>query len=1215
MNRIISTILLTGAILVSLWSCQPNPREDSERTAIRRDSVLSPVLVKAGIPEKQYLENLSPPKKTEMHKSRPPVKKPADFFIHMKNFDTEDGLAMSSILCGFRDQSGIFWFGTSGNGVSRFDGKSFTNFNSSNGLIHNLINCITEDSQGNIWFGTLGGISVYDGRSFVNYTTQQGLPDNDVNKILEDRDGNIWIGTQNGLSLLPVSGSDESDRNFINFDQENGLEGNAVYDILEDKNGGMWLAAENGVHYYDAGKTKAFVNVFEMSGLKGRTAKTLAEDHDGIMWFGTDNGIIRFDPSGKSETVIFSTDDGLVNNNVRSSLVDTHGNIWFGTYGGASVYSKTEASFINLTTERGLSNNIVCSITEDEGGSLWFGTLGGGLCRYDGQSILGYTAKQGLPGTVIYAVTEDHQGNLWLGSNDAGITKFTLEKNITKSSFFTNYTSSQGLPAEYILALMADRNGDLWIGSPNGMYKFDGQSFFTYTTEQGIKVDYTACFEEDRHGHLWIGTYQGGASRFDGKSFANYTTDEGLVHNTVWAIMEDSEGFLWFATRGGLSIFTGKKFINFTTDQGLPDNKLSSLLEDRHGNILIGSWGGGISIIRKEIAETLISQNPLKSGVEIFENYSTSDGLSNNVVYNILEDSAGNIFIGSNEGITVLKGGLDLSGKSLANNGLENYNQKAGFPIKDISNNNSMFIDSRGILWGGTGDKLVRFDYSKIHKSPEAPRVYLRSVKINNEHISWHTLQTNRKKTEPTASFSNFVPANQNDELLVFGKILNNNERDTLTGQFRPLRFDSISPFYAVPLNLSLPYAFNQIGFDFVGVETRRPFLVRYQYKLEGYDNNWSAPDTKTTAEYGNLPAGDYTFLVKAKSPDGVWSEPVAYRFKVLPPWYLSWPAYMFYGLLLFFVIYLADRVQRRRLIAKERHRAMQRELEQAKEIEKSYHELKVAQNQLIQSERMASLGELAAGIAHEIQNPLNFVNNFSEVSADLIREMNEEMQKGNTDEVMAITADLTQNLEIISQHGKRASSIVKGMLEHSRTSKGEKRSVDINALADEFLRLSFHGLRAKDKSFNADFKTDFDPNLPKVEVIPQDIGRVLLNLINNAFYACAERSRSAVHEKTLTGFRTLSGLEENYKPTVTVSTKNLGNRIEISVMDNGNGIPEEIKNKIFQPFFTTKPTGQGTGLGLSLSYDIIAKGHGGELLMETKPGGGTVFIIQIPIK
>jgi ligand-binding sensor domain-containing protein/signal transduction histidine kinase len=1206
MNRIIFIILLTGTMLVSFWGCQSNPGEESGKTAIRRDTVMSPVVIKAGKPEKHYLENLPPPKKTGMAEFGPDVKNPADFFIHMKNFNTEDGLAMSSVLCGFRDQNGIFWFGTSGNGVSKYDGKTFTNFNSSNGLIHNLINCITGDSHGNIWFGTLGGISVYNGRAFVNYTMQQGLPDNDINQIMEDRDGNIWIGTQNGLSLLPVSGNDEGDRNFINFDQEHGLEGNAVYDILQDKNGGLWFAARLGVYHYNPGKTKAFVNVFEKAGLKDLTVSTLVEDQDGIMWFGTDEGIIRFDPSGESESVHFSSDDGLVSNNVRSSLVDAHGNIWFGTYGGASVYNKTDNLFINLTTERGLSNNIVCSITEDEGGSLWFGTLGGGLCRYDGQSILGYTANQGLPGTVIYAVTEDHEGNLWLGSNDAGITKYTQENGTTKSSFFTNYTSLHGLPGNYILAMIADRNNYLWLGSPEGMHQFDGQTLYTYTTEQGMNRDYTVCFEEDRHGHIWIGTYQGGAGKFDGKSFTNYTTDEGLIHNTVWAIMEDLHGNIWFATRGGLSIFTGENFMNFTTDQGLPDNKLSSVLEDRHGNILIGTWGSGIAVIRKEMVETLILHKPMNPGAAIFENYSTNNGLSNNVVYNILEDSTGNIFIGSNEGISVLKGGLDPSGKTLAKNGLENYNQRAGFPIKDISNNNSMFMDSRGTLWGGTGDKLVRFDYGRVLKSPDAPKVFIRNVKVNNEYISWHTLHHDRKQSEQTATFSNFVPSGQNNELLVFGKILSNSERDTLTGQFRPLRFDSISPFYAVPLNLILPYAFNHIGFDFVGIETRRPFLVRYQYKLEGYDKDWSPSDTKSTAEYGNLSAGEYTFLVKAQSPDGVWSEPVAYRFKVLPPWYLSWPVYMFYGLLLILIIYITDRVQRRRLIAKERHRTMQRELEQAKEIEKSYHELKVAQTQLIQSERMASLGELAAGIAHEIQNPLNFVNNFSEVSADLIRDMNDEIDKGNTDEAKEIAADLIQNLEIISQHGKRASSIVRGMLEHSRTSKGEKRPVNINALADEFLRLSYHGLRVKDKSFNASFRLEADESLPRVNVVPQDMGRVFLNLINNAFFVVSERAKMA---------------DKDYKPEVIIATKYLGDKVEIRIKDNGTGIPDEIKDKIFQPFFTTKPTGEGTGLGLSLSYDIV-KAHGGEILVETRKDeglsageAGTVFIIQIPIK
>ena len=274
------------------------------------------------------------------------------------------------------------------------------------------------------------------------------------------------------------------------------------------------------------------------------------------------------------------------------------------------------------------------------------------------------------------------------------------------------------------------------------------------------------------------------------------------------------------------------------------------------------------------------------------------------------------------------------------------------------------------------------------------------------------------------------------------------------------------------------------------------------------------------------------------------------------------------------------------------------------KKIEKAFHELKSTQSQLIQSEKMASLGELTAGIAHEIQNPLNFVNNFSEVSSELIKEMVEEVDKGNTEEVKAIANDVVQNLEKINHHGKRAADIVKGMLQHSRSSSGVKEPTDINALADEYLRLAYHGLRAKDKSFNAIMKTDFDSAIPKLNVVPQDIGRVILNLITNAFYVVNERQKLLANSHELLA---------NYEPTVSVSTKKEGNKVLISVRDNGNGIPQKILDKIFQPFFTTKPTGQGTGLGLSLSYDIV-KAHSGELKVETKEGEGSEFTIGLPL-
>ncbi len=284
-------------------------------------------------------------------------------------------------------------------------------------------------------------------------------------------------------------------------------------------------------------------------------------------------------------------------------------------------------------------------------------------------------------------------------------------------------------------------------------------------------------------------------------------------------------------------------------------------------------------------------------------------------------------------------------------------------------------------------------------------------------------------------------------------------------------------------------------------------------------------------------------------------------------------------------------------------YRSIRQKQKANQDLEKTLTQLKSTQTQLIQSEKLASLGELTAGIAHEIQNPLNFVNNFSELSVDLVKDLKDELKRPEKDDtyIDELFVDLSQNQEKINHHGKRASSIVKGMLEHSRASTGVRELTDINKLADEYLRLSYHGMRAKDNSFNADFSTDFDENLPKIEVIPQDIGRVLLNLINNAFYAVNEKKKENT-EGVL------------YKPTVTVSTQQIDNQIIIKVKDNGTGMPESVRAKVFQPFFTTKPTGQGTGLGLSLAYDIVTKGHGGILEVVSTEGVGTEFKVTLSL-
>jgi signal transduction histidine kinase len=328
---------------------------------------------------------------------------------------------------------------------------------------------------------------------------------------------------------------------------------------------------------------------------------------------------------------------------------------------------------------------------------------------------------------------------------------------------------------------------------------------------------------------------------------------------------------------------------------------------------------------------------------------------------------------------------------------------------------------------------------------------------------------------------------------------------------------------------------------------------------------------------------------------DGVWSEKKL-SIIINPPWWQTpWAITLF--ALSFIAIVWAFYYLRSRNLRKENRLLEEKVSHRTAQLQQSLLDLKATQIQLIQSEKMASLGELTAGIAHEIQNPLNFVNNFSEINTELIAEMKQEIDKGNIEEIKAFANDINENEQKIIYHGKRADAIVKGMLQHSRMSSGQKEPTDINALADEYLRLSYHGLRAKDKSFNATFETNFDKSIGKINIVPQDMGRVLLNLYNNAFYAVTQKKEQ---------------LKEGYEPTVAVSTKKCNNQIEIRVKDNGNGIPQKLADKIFQPFFTTKPAGQGTGLGLSLSYEVI-KAHGGELKVDAKEGEFAEFIIQLP--
>jgi signal transduction histidine kinase len=415
------------------------------------------------------------------------------------------------------------------------------------------------------------------------------------------------------------------------------------------------------------------------------------------------------------------------------------------------------------------------------------------------------------------------------------------------------------------------------------------------------------------------------------------------------------------------------------------------------------------------------------------------------------------------------------------------------------------------------------------------------------------------------------------------------------------MQWDSVSYPYAIPEGLELPYDQNSLSFGYGSNDVQNREKLTYRFILDGEDEDWTyAEKTTKTKNYYNLKPGQYTFKVSARGFNNEWSTPATLAFKINPPWWQTWWAYLLFGLL--FVGAVWSFVSYRSRWLKKENRILEESVaHRTSQLKNKIDELKATQSQLIQSEKMASLGELTAGIAHEIQNPLNFVNNFSEVNTELIEEMQEEIKKGDYEEVIAISKDIKDNQQKINHHGRRADAIVKGMLQHSRSSSNEKEPSNINAIADEYFRLAYHGLRAKDKSFNATLNTDFDETIGKINIVPQDVGRVILNLITNAFHAVIEKKKLEKEKQ-----------DSTFKPTVWVTTKRKGTTVYVSIRDNGNGVPEKVKDKIFQPFFTTKASGQGTGLGLSLSYDII-KTHGGELILETEPGKGSTFTITLP--
>lgn len=1150
---------------------------------------------------------------------------------------------------------------------AQFKRPFFNTISVENGLPEAFVTTSLQDKLGYLWFGTQNGLVRYDGYGTILYP----MPDDDgspanyasISNLFEDKEGSLWAGVSNKGNYV----YDRQKDVFVKAKAANAamskvLANNFAKFVYDKKNDAGWsLKFDNKLSNWSLelldlahGTVDSFNSVSRDRHLiPGKFCADILIDSSGNTWLATDSLLSIYDRASASFKPYFLLPSGMnkimfnyimqdpVNKDllwISTALLDSSQDVNRAKIIQLNIKTKNYKTYDHVASD---PNSIAGTCTEIYTAPLkgLFFYTDHGISMYNRAqdnftnyllSVPGFSAKDAIQ---IMSVAADKEGNLWIGGIFNGL--FFLNTKTGAAIFYTHNEEAGSLPdfgLRQINKIFFDRAGILWVSMPSsGIAWLDPKrSFFN-----PVKIN-APVKDGDKHSGTIANYIQGkyNDSTFfvaAGKEiftwnhitndFKNITPKQDKQAFTIGNSFTDKEGLIWMSSSGaGLFCYNpiARTTKNYRTDpkdsSSIGSNYPSRIIEDNDGNLWIGTYGNGLNSFNKKTGKftrypfirnnTTIKPKNMLDDRTVFSLLCGKDGIiwigTNLGSLNRFDPKAGKFtsYLDKKEGFNCIISlyedshnrlwvGSYVSGVFLVNKDsgfLKHLTERDGLSSNDVK---GISEDKKGNIWFSTShglSKLNTENYQIINYTTlnGLPVVQTQGIDKSADGLFYISIKNGVIPFDPDNIVENKVSPQVIIESVKYHAAASNKDSILFTEALQ---------------QTELKYNENKISFQYVALHFSNALLNQYAYQLEGYDADWIQAGTDRTATYSNLSPGTYTFKVKAANSDGVWNEAGArFTFTILPPWWKTWWAYCLYALLLggsiwIFISYRSKALRKENQVLEDKvnHRTSQ--------LQKSLQDLQAAQSQLIQSEKMASLGELTAGIAHEIQNPLNFVNNFGEVNSELSDEIVEAAEKGNLDEVKIIAKDIKENSEKINHHGKRADAIVKGMLQHSRSSNSIKEPTNINKLADEYFRLAYHGLRAKDKSFNATLKTDFDESIADINIIPQDIGRVLLNLINNAFYVVDEKKKSGA---------------ENYEPTVSVTTKRINDKIEIKVSDNGNGIPESTISKIFQPFFTTKPTGQGTGLGLSLAYDIV-KAHGGELKVESKAGEGSIFTIRLP--
>ncbi len=1114
--------------------------------------------------------------------------------IKFEHYTANQGLSQSTVKCMQQDNLGFMWFGTI-NGLNRFDGLQFISYHynsqDSSSLTSSNITTLFEDSKGNFWIGTPEGLNLFvretnNFRRFVHLEDNlNSLPHNYIHDILEDTEGNLWIATRGGLCKYDIKTN-----RFSSFEKEengaNGMVSNNVRCLYEDKDKRLWVGyfGLDGLQQFDRSTETFTTALFDQEELEKTplnvTIWDIFEDSKGNFWLGTDDsGLILFDRSNQTYQVFQENDQKKYSINASTVMdidEDDLGNLLLATEGGGlnvldlENFDEKAPQFVYYQVEplnaNSINDNFLLSIYKDKTGLAWIGTKDSGINKIDKgiQKFTHYQSNQiagnNLTNKDVWSILQDHIGNVWVGTAD-GLNRIDAER-INIDYFHHTPKIPTTLTGDHIYSIYQDKKLDIWVGTDEGLNKLPfgkilDPSFLQFRHQSGDKTtlsdNFIRCMLEDGDGNFWIGTNKG-LNLMDRKegTFKNYPNKKSVQSNIINTILFDKKDRLWLGTERGLVRFNPKnrKFTDYLSEErnanSLNSNTIHCLFEDAQGTIWIGTPQGLNKMITLE-------------GKIVFESFTQNKDIADKSIFAIRGDRKGNLWLSTNTGLTRF---------NPRKNETKNFTNKDGLQDGEF-NPNTSYKNWQGELFFGGSDGLNIFLPEELQLNETVPEVVLTDFIINYESV----------EVRPDGQLKKHISIA--DQVTLF------------------------------------PEDNKAFSFEFVALNYTQPEKNSYKFKLENYDDTWKYPKNQNIAFYTNIDPGTYIFRVQAANNDKKWNEKGAsIRVIIQPTLIQTW--YFKVGLALAavglgYLIYL-NRVRslRQRSITLEKmvkDRTEQLETKNS-ELASTVQTLENTQQQLIVSEKMASLGQLTAGIAHEINNPINFISSnvqalkmdFQDMqnvlkkvkelehAKDPIKLTNELVKLGQQLDFDLLEEEIGELLGGIERGTERTVNIVSSLRTFSRNSTDNFSKADIHEGIDStitILNSQFNGHITIEKAYG---------KLPMIKCQISRLNQVFLNIINNSIQAINSKSNGVLHH----------GI-------IKISTKRLGEQIQISIKDNGIGMDEVTQKKLFEPFYTTKDVGEGTGLGLSISYGIIEQ-HNGKIEVLSEPGKGTEFLINLPI-